>query len=195
MEEAPALFLTIRWCSGTVIPCFLHWADSCVHCLPLRVLSCLHHALEQVHGLSWRGVQLLWKHVLTLFSFSHVIKVFLFTHNKWFVLASFLVCDHTLLSILVLCEGLFNDFYVFVPSLLQTLCLTGKQWQTAGFFSAPLRVGKASHSRYGPGNSMKFGKKQKWTVCKLSRVRSSPSRCQKWSVRVWHLRRDCFLQR
>lgn len=135
------------------------------------------------------------KNVLTLFSFSHVIKVFLFTHNKWFVLASFLVCDHTLLSILVLCEGLFNDFYVFIPSLLQTLCLTGKQWQTAGFFSAPLRVGKASHSRYGAGNSMKFGKKQKWTVCKVSRVQSSPSRRQKWSVRVWHLRRDCLLQR
>lgn len=94
------------------------------------------------------------------------------------MLTRVLVYDHTLLSILVLCVGLFNDFSVFVPSLLQSLCLTGKQWQTAGFFSAPLRVGKASHSRYGAGNIMEFGKKQKWTVCKVSRVKSSPSRRQ-----------------
>lgn len=141
------------------LPFFTEQIPICVVCLcvfcPASTL-----ALEQVHSLSWRGVQLLWQMsslcspYKNVFFFSHIIKVFLFTHNKWSVLASLLVCDHTLLSILVLCVGPFNDLSVFVPSLLQTLCLTGKQWQTAGFFSAPLRVGKASHSRYGTRNSM-----------------------------------------
>lgn len=94
------------------LPFFTEQIPICVVCLcvfcPASTL-----ALEQVHSLSWRGVQLLWQMsslcspYKNVFFFSHIIKVFLFTHNKWSVLASLLVCDHTLLSILVLCVGPF----------------------------------------------------------------------------------------